>query len=344
MVQNMNNCEKRGFTLVELLVVIALIALLAMLMIPTFLDTREHTRAAVCKNNLNEMAKGIITAPDRRPYPGEWRSFLRKRGVGSVLFCPSDPDKDKIDDTEDTPDLDNLYLVQKQGGDVRFSNVQTIIATGTSYEDGQVKRVDNAHGISTGEGQTLIQIGGECALIRVTYGSRVKFESIIIPTNSTGHNSIHWLCVDNGQVDWEAQVEAGLSGASSSGEATPDPNIFLMRFQGGHKYTKKWPDIEVGARLSSYAMSDAVDNLSPRAGQLMLVEYSKDVAKVIKQGYSTDEFGSSNEDEKGFLRTRHFGLANYATTDGNVQSKTREQLQFEHDQYTADRPRGLWAP
>jgi hypothetical protein len=174
----------------------------------------------------------------------------------------------------------------------------------------------------------------------------VKFESLIVPTTNTGHNSIHWLCVDNGQSNWETQVLTGLVGASASAEATPppDPYIFVMRFQSGHKYTKEWPVYEVGARRSSYAMSDAVDHITPRTGQLMLVEYSKDVAKVLKQGYRTDEFGSSNEDDKGFLRTRHFGFANFATTTGGVKSMTREQLQFEYDEYTANRPRGIWAP
>ena len=76
----------------------------------------------------------------------------------------------------------------------------------------------------------------------------------------------------------------------------------------------------------------------------MIVEYSKDVAKVIKEGYRTDEFGSSNADPKGFLRTRHFDMANFATTDGSVRSMTREQLQYEYDAYTTNKPTGLWAP
>jgi len=328
---------------VELLVVIAVIALLAILMVPTFANTREHTRATICRNNLKEMAKGIITSPGRRPYPGQWRRFLMDRGMGAVLSCPSDAEADAAAEPDDFPDLEDLYLVQKQGNSVRFSNIQVILETGTSPEDGQVNRVDNAHGISTGEGQALILVGSECAMMRVTYGSVAKFESMIVPaTHNCG--SVHWLCVDNGQPDWRALVEAGLQGASASADDKPDPSIFVMRLQSGPKYTTKWNDYEVGFHKASYAMSDAVDHLSPRSGQLMLVEYAKDVAKVIKQGYRTDEFGSCNEDEKGFLRTRHFGMANFAMTDGSVRSMTREQLQEEYDVYTADKPRGLWAP
>jgi len=339
----MNNCERRGFTLIELLVVIAVIALLVMLMVPTFMNTREHTRATVCKKNLSEMAKGIITAPERRPYPGQWRRFIMDRGMSSVLSCPSDPDIEEAPDSQDFPDLDDIYLVQKQGSDLRFSNIQVILDTGTSLEDNQVNLVDSAHGINALAGQKLILVGSECALLRVTYGSRVKFESMIVSATH-GCASIHWLCVDDGRADWKARVKNGLASASVSGEHKPDPSIFVMRLQSGPKYTTPWPDYEVRSEKADYAMSDAVDNVSPRSGQLMLVEYCKDVAKVMKQGYTTDEFGDSNEDEDGCLRTRHFGMANFATTDGSVKSMTREQLQWEYDIYTANNPKGFWAP
>lgn len=340
----MNNRGRHGFTLVELLVVIAVIALLAMLLIPTFANTREHTRAAACKKNLKEIAKGINSAPGRRPYPPKWRRFLIDRGLGGILTCPSDAEADSAAEPEDFPDLEDIYLVQKQGSSVRFSNIKVILDTGTSPEDNQVKRKDSAHGVTTGEGQTLILVGSECAMMRVTYGNITKFESLIVSTSRTGHNSVHWLCVNNGQPDWRSRVEAGLEGANPSADAKPDPDIFVMRLQGGHRYTTKWPDYTVGSQHASYAMTDAVDNVDPRPGQLMIVEYSKDVAKVIKQGYHTDEFGSSNADKKGFLRTRHFGMANFVTTDGSVRSMTREQLQWEYDVYTPNVPRGIWAP
>ena len=340
----MKNCERHAFTLVELLVVIAVIALLVMLFIPTFTNVQEYTRATTCKKNLKEMADGINSAPDRRPYPPEWRRFLRGRGIGGVLTCPSDPDADAAGDPEDFPDDEDVYLVQKQGNDVRFSNMQVILDEGLSPEDAQVSVTDSAHGIQATENQDLVKIGSECALIRVTRGSVIKFESLIVPTTHTGHMSIHWLCVDDGMAGWFERVEAELAGAQASEEANLDPSVFVMRLQGGDKYTRKWPDIALESRKASYAMSDAVDNLGPRPGQLMLVEYSKDVAKVFKQGFSTDRFGSSNADERGFLRTRHFDMANFVTTDGSVRSMTREQLQEEYDAYTIVNRRGLWAP
>ena len=341
----MKNCGRHGFTLVELLVVIAVISLLVTLLIPTFTNVLEYTRMAACKNNLREMATGINSAPGKRPYPPGWRRFLMDRGIGGVLACPSDADADSAAEPKHFPDLEDIYLVQKQGNSVRFSNIKVILDTGSSPDDTQIQRADSAHGITAEEGQKLIKVGGECAMMRVTYGSVATFESMIISATH-GCGSTHWLCIDDGSPDWSARIEEGLKDASPSEEATPapDPSIFVMRLQSGPRYTKKWPDYSVGFQRASYAMSDAVSNLAPRSGQLMLVEYSKDVAKVDKEGFRTDEFGSSNADEKGFLRTRHFGQANFATTDGSVRSMTREQLQWEYDAYTTASPIGLWAP
>ncbi len=47
--------EKRGFTLVELLVVVAVIALLAALLFPAFAQARAKARQAVCLSNLRQI-------------------------------------------------------------------------------------------------------------------------------------------------------------------------------------------------------------------------------------------------------------------------------------------------
>ena len=346
LVQDMNNRGRYGFTLMELLVVIAIIALLVMLLVPTFGNFREHTRATACRNNLKEMAKGINSAPDQRPYPPGWRWFLKERGLGGVLACPSDPDADSEAEPENCPDLEDIYLVQKQGSAVRFSNIKAILDTGSSVEDAQINTKDSAHGITAGENQKLILVSSECAMMRVTYDSFATFESLIVPTTHSGHNSIHWLCIDDGSADWRDRVIAGLVGADTSIDSTPlpDPSIFVMRLQGGHRYKEQWDPFAVGYQRASYAMNDAVANIDPRPGQVMLVEYSKDVAKVSRMGYRRDELGGSNADEGGFLRTRHFDRANFVTTDGSVRSMTREQLQCEHDAYSVLKSEGLWAP
>lgn len=49
-----------GFTLVELLVVMAIIAVLMAVLLPAIQSARESARAAACRNHVGQLAKAML--------------------------------------------------------------------------------------------------------------------------------------------------------------------------------------------------------------------------------------------------------------------------------------------
>ena len=88
-----------AFTLVELLVVIATLAILAALLLPALASARESGRRAACSGNLRQLglalavytsdAKGILPPPEQAS--GHWPTQLRgDYATPAILLCPTE--------------------------------------------------------------------------------------------------------------------------------------------------------------------------------------------------------------------------------------------------------------
>src|SRR5579862_9312141 len=67
----------KGFTLTELLVVIAVIAILAALLLPVLSQARDHSRNAACKNHLRQIGVALemyVSDCERFPPILEWET------------------------------------------------------------------------------------------------------------------------------------------------------------------------------------------------------------------------------------------------------------------------------
>ena len=89
--------HERGFTLIELMIVVAIIAILAGILIPNFVNARSQAQTAACESNLRAIATALeLYYADNQVYPtasgaAVQPTLLTANGLAYLNNTPKDP-------------------------------------------------------------------------------------------------------------------------------------------------------------------------------------------------------------------------------------------------------------
>jgi len=107
---------QRAFTLIELMIVIAIIAILAAILIPNFLHARAESQTAACESNEKQIATAMeeYAVDNNGAYPGGFGAS----GLTTpyLTFAPKDPVNGTTYTLTNTAGAYGSYQVNDSGG------------------------------------------------------------------------------------------------------------------------------------------------------------------------------------------------------------------------------------
>ena len=108
----------KGFTLIELMIVIAIIAILAAILIPNFLHARAEAQTSGCEGNVKMIATGLeeYAVDHQGSYPPSGAVTSSLLGTPYLDITPTDPVNGSTYNVTTTSGSYGYYLVNDAGG------------------------------------------------------------------------------------------------------------------------------------------------------------------------------------------------------------------------------------
>jgi len=333
---------RRAFTLTELMVVVAVIALLAMALVPFLGQTLEVLHKTRCLNNLAKIGQALHASHGEGielPTPETWVDMAKANGSEAMLRCDKDTEEHRAGLAGS---LRDVYVLQYNLSSLTDHDISYLVdvLTPRPVPDEQLRAWYPKAGIDTLhkawrdrgyvpaqllENQAFVAVGSNTIL---SCGARITFlgGSIIVETwpYGGGGGSRHWVmrgpgtprCPlplhDSPQDDDDEELLHLWSPASGYNQIDPRSPLRL------------WTCPE-----ASYGMSAMVESSNWRPRQIMVMDANSTVIRVGTDNCD-DEWAFSGE-PGGTIKPRHMGKVNVVTCDGAVTSWSLRELKEEFD-------------
>jgi len=325
-----------GWTLIEMLTVLAILVLLVGLLMPSLQSAREASRTAHCASNLNQLRAALTVNPQEDPYsmlpvPERWVNYVFGKDVGAATICPSDG-RDDLGPAE----FENLTIRQRSWPAAAHPD-------DPFREDGPYvdTTIDDLLTGAVADDQVSYYYGGSYAVapwiqrnsdarninswtawvvdrLNAAYGPGIS-EPTDVPDN------VAWVTIEmSGMVTFEFNDDITVTSHRKAGTKVgsdhwviQDDEVKLML--GGEHSSGDTGSFTLPGGVLSYGMNTQVRDDRARGPQILLLDYHKTLA-------DRDPAGNGMDDLAEHFAPRHHGRANVLRVDGSITRLSRSEV------------------
>ncbi|HSI36575.1 MAG: prepilin-type N-terminal cleavage/methylation domain-containing protein [Phycisphaerae bacterium] len=288
-----------GFTVVELLVVIGIIALLITILVPTISKARAASKTTVCASNLHQIFQAGQTwaLENGNPMPGSgWVGCVIQQGAKGVTKCP-EGDLSNVDPVA-APPTDEL----------------TQIAAGYS-----VYINDTKYSIPCVPGQWALAENVSSNSFELSFEDQANAGG-----GDMSYNNVRLKFTDNGNGTMTIEVKPSFGGYSSNLLDPQGATIMtnIGQSAGAANIGKSLPNIPInysGSSFSNYGVNKNAGDIYGKSDKVYGLDYVRSVVDPALDDWKNNASTQFPIDDQGTLTfARHNRKANVLYGDGSV--------------------------
>lgn len=295
---------RTGFTLAELMVVIAIVALLVAMLMPSLSSVFTIVRQSQCANNLRNIRVAVATlaARDKIARTGAlavdgWRSQLSAYDANSleVMICPEGY---TLSADWDRPDVLGKYALKTLNGTTFIYNMPLI--------EGPACRKEN---ITNGGRKYDLSFEDQRTSTGAPTGD-FSFNNPSLTIELIGHDAKVTVKGGGGGYNWHLvditnETVYLLNNILKAAGAMPGDSVLL---KGA---------CPLGGKFS-YGMNSIVNDISPTESRILALDYPAEIARIAGADEVHDNWMTWVGTDGIYKFARHKGRCNVAMVDGSV--------------------------